>query len=277
MKKFLKQFLKEIIPTFVLKYIRYINNSKRLKGNFISWDEALKQSTGYDAEIILKKVLSATLKVKSNDNLYERDSVLFNKNQNSFPLLAALLYVAAKNKNKLNVLDYGGSLGSSYFQCKKLLADMELQWNIVEQPNFVKTGIKYIQDDKLKFHYSINDCLRTNKPNVILLSGVLQCLEKPYDLILDICDKNIDYIIIDRTPFSKKEFITIQVVAPEIYPASYPLWIFNQNKLLDLFQNKYLLIFEFDPIDGAIKRFKNSIYFKGFFLKNKKINHSLLL
>jgi len=77
--------------------------------------------------------------------------------------------------------------------------------------------------------------------------------------------KNFDYIIIDRTPFSKEELITVQIVPPEIYPASYPSWIFNQSNLLNCFKEKYLLIYEFDAID----RFKNSIHYKGFFLKRR--------
>jgi putative methyltransferase (TIGR04325 family) len=38
-------------------------------------------------------------------------------------------------------LDFGGSLGSSYFQNKKFLDALRLvEWNVVEQENFVATG-----------------------------------------------------------------------------------------------------------------------------------------
>jgi hypothetical protein len=52
--------------------------------------------------------------VKTGEAVYERDSVLFDEIQYSFPVIAALLRVASANKGKLNVLDFGGSEKSHY-------------------------------------------------------------------------------------------------------------------------------------------------------------------
>ena len=49
------------------------------KGAFDSWEAALLQSNGYNADNILQKVLAASLRVKEGNVLFERDSFLFYK------------------------------------------------------------------------------------------------------------------------------------------------------------------------------------------------------
>jgi len=48
-------------------------------------EEAMELSTGYDSERILGKVRDSLLKVKRGEAVYERDSVLFDKVQYSWP------------------------------------------------------------------------------------------------------------------------------------------------------------------------------------------------
>jgi len=42
-------------------------------------------------------------------------------------------------------------------------------------------------------------------------------------------------------------------VPKEIYDASLPHWIFNRINLCNYFQKKYILVGEFDAIDGSIR------------------------
>src|SRR5690606_1701818 len=107
--------------------------------------------------------------------VFERDSMLFDEVHHSFPVLAGLLRAAAENAGSLSVLDFGGSLGSSYYQCKDFLAVIrELQWSVVEQEHFVRAGREEFSTDRLNFFYSIAECVESAAPNVALLSGVLQ-------------------------------------------------------------------------------------------------------
>ncbi|MDV3001980.1 MAG: hypothetical protein N5P05_003586 [Chroococcopsis gigantea SAG 12.99] len=76
----------------------------------------MKDAEGYDKDIILETVKNSLLQVKEGQAIYERDSVLFDKIEYSFPVLTMLLKVALENDSKLSVLDFGGSLGSHYFQ-----------------------------------------------------------------------------------------------------------------------------------------------------------------
>ena len=164
-------------------------------GDYESWDHAQKNSTGYNSPVILEKVKQSMIKVKNGEAVYERDSVLFKEVHYSYPLLVSLLYCAAQNKGKLNIVDFGGSLGSTYFQNIKFLKGLLFcRWSIVEQPHFVSCGIDNFQDDTLKFFLSINEALKINSSNVILFSSTIQYLEDPISILEQMQDLNFDYI-----------------------------------------------------------------------------------
>ncbi len=203
-----------------------------LSGDYRSWKEAMAASTGYDSSVILEKTKSALLKVKNGEAVFERDSVLFDEIEYSWPLLAGLLQAAAKARGHLNVLDFGGSLGSTYFQNRAFLTDLpHVQWNIVEQPKFAEAGKKYFEDEHLKFYAQVSDCLKQTKPNVVILCSVLQYLERPYEELHELLKLSCD-LIMDRTPFwdGPTDKLCVQNVPPSIYQASYPSWIFSRER-----------------------------------------------
>jgi len=139
----------------------------------------------------------------------------------------------------VSVLDFGGSLGTSYHQCRGFLSGLKsLRWSIVEQPKFVECGRESFETEELKFYYDIDEALISEKPDVVLLSGVLEYIERPYDLLKEIATRNFQYIILDRTPVVglESDILTVQKVPKEIYEASYPCWFLSENKL-SLFNN----------------------------------------
>ena len=92
------------------------------KGFYNSWDDALKVSFGYESQLIFEKVKKSALKVRDGKALFERDSVLYYEKIYNWPLLAILFKIASERNNTLDLVDYGGSLGSVYFQHKKFLS-----------------------------------------------------------------------------------------------------------------------------------------------------------
>jgi putative methyltransferase (TIGR04325 family) len=246
--------LKEWIPPIILKTYGYLINNQKYGffGDYQSWEEAKQHSIGYDSDLILQRVKESLCKVKEGTAVYERDSVIFNEIHYSYPVLAALLRVAIEDQGELSVLDFGGSLGSTYFQCKDFLSPVKrLKWNIVEQENFVNCGKLFFEDECLSFFYDIESCLQKENSKVILLSGVVQCLENPYLFLEKLINYNFEYIIFDRTAFLKgdKDRLTIQKVPPNIYPASYPAWFLNLERFLSIFMDKYKLILDFNSSD----------------------------
>lgn len=244
----MKKILKKITPPLVIELYERMTRRYGFFGDYATWEEAKSASCGYDDDLILKKVKDALLKVKSGNAVFERDTVLFDKIQYSWPLLAGLLWIASQNDNRLNLIDFGGSLGSSYFQNRKFLEHLkELSWNIVEQENFVECGRQYFSDEHVKFYPSITDSMAEGTSDTLLLCSVLQYLEKPYEFLHEIKVIGFKYVIVDRTPFLKEgdDRLTVQKVPPYIYEASYPAWLFDKEKLMKLFMDRYELVSDF--------------------------------
>jgi len=255
MRKFIKDW---VYGSRIVKILRLLkcnqNNLIWFVGDFNSWQSAANKCVGYDDVAILHKVLSATLRVKRGEAAFERDSVVFDQIQYSWPTLSALMWSAARNQGRLNVLDFGGSLGSSYFQCSKFLKDLgEVSWSIVEQKHYVAAGRQHVQDNVLRFFETVDECLTYKKPDVILLSGVLQCIPDPWELLSQLIALGCDTVILDRTSYinnGERERISIQHVPPSIYPASYPCRFFVENDVISLFSNAgYELVESFNALD----------------------------
>ena len=272
----MKRVLKLLTPPVIPLIVRSIYYGRPFSGNYASWEEAKKNSTGYDSDVILKKVRDALLQVKKGLAVHETDSMLFDKIKYSWPLLAALMWCASHNDNKLNLIDFGGSLGTTYFQNRKFLKDLkELHWNIVEQKSFVECGKKNLEDEQLKFYDDIDSCCAKQSPDIIVFSGVLQYLEEPYRMIDEIFKYQFEYILIDRTLFfsdSTPDRITVQNVPPSHYKASFPAWFFNMDKFLKYFDRKYEMIEDFDANDGIINLEGKETIHKGFIFRIKERN-----
>ena len=226
-----------------------------LSGDYRSWGEAMAASTGYATEVILETTRSAVLAVKDGEAAYERDSVLFDEVEYAWPLLAGLMWVAARCGGSLNVLDFGGSLGSTYFQNRAFLAALpEVRWNIVEQPRHVEAGKERFADEHLRFYPDIAGCLAETTPTVVLLSSVLQYLESPYAVLDQVLALPCDHVIIDRTPFwsGPADRLCVQTVAPSIYPASYPSWIFSRPRFQSRLNTAWRFIVTFDALDRLV-------------------------
>lgn len=242
------------------------------EGPFATWNEAVNYSSGYDGEQILEKVLASTLMVKRGEAVFERDSVIFDKVQYAWPVTAGLMWVAARNGGRLSVLDFGGSLGSSYFQNREFLADLpNVRWSVIEQAHFVKAGRKHIQDERLVFYPKIAECVAKEKPNVVLLSSVLQYLEDPYAVLDELVRSGVNLIIVDLTIVNKSQSnkIFLQNVPKSIYEASYPVHALSEKQLftrLGLAGFGLVVSFpsiSFPELDGI------DAYFRGYIFKKK--------
>ena len=198
-----------------------------------TWEDAQARAGGYDSSEILHRVLTASLAVAEGRAVHERDSVLFESIHYAWPVLASLLWSAACHGGQLRVLDVGGALGSSYRQNRRFIDQLEtVSWAIVEQPMFVDAGRAHFHDERLSFYGSVTEALAT-RPNVALLSSVLQYLDDPNRMLESVSAPGIDTLIIDRTPVhdGRGDRLTIQHVPPSIYSATYAARILSYPDL----------------------------------------------
>jgi putative methyltransferase (TIGR04325 family) len=137
-------------------------------------------------------------------------------------------------------------LGSTYFWCRPFFGDeIRVTWHVVEQPNHVKVGQADFQTDELRFHATVEDVLAREKPDVLLLSGVLHFMEDPEAFLQKLVGYKIPALIVDRTPLwdHDRHRLTIQHVPAEIYQASYPAWFLSRSRIQAIIEKDYELRF----------------------------------
>lgn len=224
-------------------------------GDFSDFAAAKACCTGYEADVIVARTRAALHQVLQGKAAYERDACAFPFMELPFPLLALLSRAAAENSGHLSVLDFGGSLGSTYFHCRDFLRHLpQLEWSIVEQPAHVACGQREFADGTLRFYSTIADCLRERRPTVLLLSSVLQYLPEPWAFFREVLAGPFPWIILDRTPFlpGARDRLTVEVVHPRLYPASYPAWFLGRGQLTSCLTPRWQTITEFDALDRQL-------------------------
>jgi len=274
LKSVVRPFLPPILAEGLRRSLGAARGAIQFTGNYPNWESACRNAKGYDDPSILEKAVAAALKVHRGEAPYERDTVVFDRVEYSFPLLAGLLYAASCEAGRLSVLDFGGSLGSSYHQNKAFLGHLNgLRWSIVEQEHFVVEGRSQLQTEILRFYRSIDECIAAEQPNFVLLSSVLQYLEDPYSLLGEIIATRIPYVLVDRTPVVRglPGRITVQTVPPQIYAATYPCRIFGYDELERNLMRGYQVLATFDAHAGTVIDLGDAkAGYAGWFLRNKE-------
>ena len=88
--------LTSALPPAVADLLRGRFGAIRFRGDYPTWEAALRECGGYDDGDILERVTRASLAVKEGRSAYERDSVLFDRIEYSWPVLAGLLWAALR-------------------------------------------------------------------------------------------------------------------------------------------------------------------------------------
>jgi putative methyltransferase (TIGR04325 family) len=248
------QTIKSLVPRAVRQWLRRQVHGATFSGDYPSWVAARDASGGYDDNVIFEKALAATRAVRDGRAVWERDTVLFYQKTFHQPLLDALRRAAKGNRDRLSVVDFGGALGSTWWQHREALADLaEVRWSVVEQPRFVAAGKNEFSVGPLRFYETLDLCCASERPEVALLSSVLPYLEEPHRLLQDVEKRGFRHVIIDRTGFVNRgrDRLTVQRVPPTIYSASYPCWFFDREKLLRPFHREWRIVSEWPAFDQA--------------------------
>jgi putative methyltransferase (TIGR04325 family) len=259
----------------ILILMNYLFN-KKYKGPYESFEKAKLDSVGYHEINIAKRVLDVSLMRKNRIIISERDGFILPNIQ----LSSNVRHVFQKfynSGNSISVFDFGGGFGSWYFDIIDLYGSSIIKkWVIVEQDTYVRVGKKLFEDDRLEFFSNLNNLNDHNTFDLILLSGVLQYIETPYDLLSKINQIDSHMLILDRTPFwnGHKDKCFVQINAQ--LADSYPSWIFNEEYFLN-FMNKYWVkVNEFYTLDNQYLSINmKRIRFKGFVFKKRNCKDPL--
>lgn len=233
---------------FRLKLIFYSlslsrNESIRLNSIFLTYSDALNYSDGYDNPKIAEMLRSNAQHMLNTPNAYVRDGIVFNCGNYSFALLGAIY--AEDRKHDINVLDFGGNLGSFYYQHIEYLRRGINKWIVIEQSYLVEIAKEFKFDDKLVYYHDL-DKVKYYHFDLIILSSVLPYLEEPYHILKDLLAFRAEFVFIDRTyfcDFKACDFVMIQENLNS--DINYPVWVFNKLKMIHYFElNGYHLVDE---------------------------------
>lgn len=246
----------------------YSNSNQDYFGDFSNWETASRNSQGYDSASIFEKVTRSAHAIREGKAAYERDSVLFSRIEYSWPLLAGLLLASVQDRGTLNVIDFGGSFGSTFFQNRVFLQSLRVSWSIVEQPRFVQYGRAHFQDDEIRFFSTISEALNSVIPNCVIFSGVLQYLPDPFQVLDQVINSDIPFLLIDRNAFhlGSGDRYMIQRASPEVFLATYPIVFFDIMKFKEYLEPHFLLIEEFPALDQGPG---DTLVFRGMIWKRK--------
>lgn len=239
-KKFAKFLLNpNIRPQFFTIY--------RKKNSFTSctnWAEAIKQSNSFDSNAWIEKLRVSAGLVRDGKAAYERDTVIFSEIEYCMPLINSLLEVA-KSSDNLCIIDYGGSLGTTFHQNYTQLSQFtkKIDWRIVELPKIASLGRQEFTNKYLSFYDNIDDA-KSDEVNAILFCGSINYIEDCYNLLIKAIALKVPHIIFDRTSIANGSIDTfhIQHVFPPILRGDFPIRNIAFNNLLDVFEKNYTLI-----------------------------------
>ncbi|RYZ88024.1 MAG: methyltransferase, TIGR04325 family [Proteobacteria bacterium] len=250
------KWLKPILPPILTQMASGLAPRIVWEGDYLSWIEAEKNSGGYAAQEILIKVQNSVLAVLAGKAAFERDGVAFTHADPNFTLLASL-YQAIEKHDEIAIIDFGGSLGSTFLQSRPWLSKGLSSWMVVEQPSFVEAGKKLYRDINIQFTSSLSEARKWAENRAIFLhtAAVLQYLNDPVvELRMLIEELDPEWIYLDRVPYicGSKSRLTVQRVPPSICSASYPCWFFSRDLFETVLSSSHEKVFTFAASDRCI-------------------------
>lgn len=239
-KKKIISFFKKILPdilikkykSFLQKNINFIlSNSDDKFYNYIDKNKYILKD--YNNYLLSKKFFLKTFK----------DNKLVDIQRQNFFSLNIILEIFYKQNKKINLIEFGGSLGSKYLNFKKLISNnaKELHWSIVEQNNYVNIGKKSIQNRELKFLNNINDAIYNKLNNILIFSNSLQYYKNPYEILNQALNSaNIKYILFESLPLTKK---VDHILLQKHYDTDicYSINILNSTNLINFFKKRFIV------------------------------------
>ena len=266
---------KALAPPLVLDmYHRLSGHTLRFAGRPNDWAQAQRMSSGYDDRLIVERVAEATRAVVAGRAACERDAILFDEPQHPFAILSALWRAASLGGGRLDVVDFGGSLGSTYRQCRPLLDEMQsLQWRVVEQAAFVEAGRREFATAELGFFGALEELPPAEGRRLMLACSVLQYLQDCDDVLDAFARSDAEHLLIDRTPVGtqRDHRLCIQHVPQQIYAASYPCWILSHEELLQRLSRDWQLVCDFPCAEGHARTDDGLAFeFRGFWLDRRR-------
>lgn len=168
------------------------------------------------------------------------------RSHNLYVSFAYVLALAARCKDRVSILDWGGDIGSYRLISEAVLKDVPIDYNCAELPIICRVG-RELQPD-VNF-YSDNNEWSGKRYDLVLASSAIHYVRDWKPLVSTLIEVCSDYLYITRLPIVQKvpTFVMIQ----RAYDTEYLGWVINRRELIDYVQeNGLVLIREFVNHEG---------------------------
>ena len=258
MKKIIKKYISPII-------YKVFDFSKRGFTNKIysSYEEASKTcgNTPYQEEELIKVILSKT---KNFINKIENDSVPVWPTS-AYSKISVINPIIESNKERINVVDFGGACGAHYFHLRKLISKkIKFNWVVVETPKMVQHANE-LSNEELSFSDSLEETIK-KIPEIDLLhtSGTLQCVDNPHKYLEIILTSGSKWILFNRLGLNKGNSDIVTVLNTKLswngigeLPEgisdkwiSYPFTYMSEITFLNRVKENYDIVAKFEESSG---------------------------
>ena len=206
----------DFVPPILLRWVFSRPDSYGFFGDYRDWASAAAESRPYDLDVeITARFVDETRKGSRETGL------------NAAVVLVALL----AHGGRANVLDFGGGLGVGYFRVSTVVPNTIASWRVIEKAHVVEHGNRHFGDGKLSFWRSLDEATDGWRPDIVIISSVLEYLPDRYDVLANLARLNPDKIVIDRSPIGERERFMIQRVPAQNGGYVVPCAVLSRSKL----------------------------------------------
>jgi putative methyltransferase (TIGR04325 family) len=143
-----------------------------------------------------------------------------------------VLALAARCRNVVSLLDWGGGLGHYLVLGHSLLPGVTIRYTCVDLPDLCATGRVFLPDARF---VDSGQALAGERYDLVLTSGSLQCVEDWKSTLADLARATGSYLYVTRLPVIQRSpsFVALQRPHRYGYQSESLSWFFNRDELLD--------------------------------------------
>lgn len=141
-----------------------------------------------------------------------------------------VLALAARGRDRLRVLDWGGGVGHYSVLAKRLLPDLELDYCVKDVSALARAG----RDLLPEVEFTSDDAVLERRFDLVFASGSLQYAEDWRAQLGALARAAESYLYVTRLPVAlgAPSFAVVQRPHAHGYPTEYVGWVVNRNELL---------------------------------------------
>jgi putative methyltransferase (TIGR04325 family) len=247
---------RRVVPLSIRRTLRLWFGWRWFVGNYRTWADARAAADDSAGSATLERVIAAARSVRITPGAWDRDGVVFRQPAFHAPLVDAMQRIAGEEKRMLCVIEFGGGLGSTWWQHRAAFDRADIDWRVVEVPALVEVGRREFSAPPLSFHATLEDAFLDRRPNVVLFSSVLQYVEAPHSLLQAVAGRAVRHVILDRVGFTNRgrDRIALQHTPPSLGGGASACWLFDYQTLVAAVGPGYECAAEwrvdFDAVDG---------------------------